>query len=41
MFDPKDKTFDFDGPEKIDASVLETFDYEYVGRESEVEIETE
>ena len=41
MYDPKDKTFAFDGPDKIDPSVLETFDYEYAGREADVEIETD
>ena len=38
MTEPKDKSFNFDGPEKIDASVLETFAYEYAGRDAEIEI---
>jgi len=41
MFEPLDKSLPFDGPEKIDASVLETFDYEYAGREIEVNISTD
>ena len=41
MFEPTDKSLPFDGPEKIDPSVLETFDYEYAGREVEVDISTD
>lgn len=41
MFEPKDKSFPFDGPEKIAPSVLETFDYEYAGKEIKVEITTD
>lgn len=32
MFEAHDKSLPFDGPEKIDAGLLETFDYEYPGR---------
>lgn len=35
------KTFSFDGTEKIDAGLLETFPYEYAGRAAEVVIECE
>lgn len=41
MIEAKDKTFPFEGPEAIDPSFLETFDYEYPGRDVEMEIETE
>lgn len=41
MIEPKDKTFPFEGPEAVDASLLETFAYEYAGRDVEMEIETE
>ena len=40
MFEAKDKKRPFKGPEAIDASELETFPYEYAGREIELLIET-
>lgn len=33
MIEAKDRTFPFDGPEKIDKAALDTFDYEYPGKE--------
>jgi 7-cyano-7-deazaguanine reductase len=41
MFEPSDKSLPFDGPETIDASQLETFDYDYSGKEAEIEIATD
>jgi 7-cyano-7-deazaguanine reductase len=41
MFEPHDKSIPFEGPEKIDADILETFDYEYAGKDAEIEIETD
>jgi len=41
MFEPLDKKMPFDGPEKIDAKALETFDYEYAGKDAEIEITTD
>jgi len=41
MAKPKDGTFPILGPEAIDPSLLETFDYEYPGQEVEVAIESE
>ncbi|MBM3325657.1 MAG: NADPH-dependent 7-cyano-7-deazaguanine reductase QueF [Calditrichaeota bacterium] len=37
-FQALDKKFPFQSPDAVDTSVLETFPYEYVGREIEVEI---
>jgi 7-cyano-7-deazaguanine reductase len=39
-FAPQDQSFAFDGPEKIDPSLLETFPYEYPYRQVELRIET-
>jgi 7-cyano-7-deazaguanine reductase len=36
-----DRSLPFDGPEKIDAAALETFPYEYAGRDAEIEISTD
>ena len=41
MFEPLGKKMPFDGPEKIDAKVIETFDYEYAGKDIEVDISTD
>jgi 7-cyano-7-deazaguanine reductase len=41
MIEPKGKSFPREGPEAVDSSLLETIDYEYPGRDVEVEIETE
>lgn len=38
---PLDKVFPIDGPEKIDPSLLDTFPYQYPGRDVELVIETE
>lgn len=40
-FKPLDKDFPFDGYEKIDVEVLETFNFEYAGRKTEIEIDTD
>lgn len=40
-FTPYDKSLPFDGYDKIDAKVLETFPFEYPGRETEIEISTD
>lgn len=37
----KGRRFDIYGPEKIDKDVLETFDYEYVGKPIEIVITTD
>jgi len=39
-FQPLDKSLPFVGPETIDAAALETFPYEYAGRDAEIEIDT-
>jgi len=41
MFEPLDKSMPFDGPEKIDAKALETFDYQCAGKDIEVDISTD
>jgi 7-cyano-7-deazaguanine reductase len=41
MFEPLDKKMPFEGPEKIDPGMLETFDYEYAGKDAEIEITTD
>jgi len=41
MFEPLDKKLPYDGPEKIDPTVLETFDYEYAGKDIEVNVSTD
>ncbi|MCX8036327.1 MAG: preQ(1) synthase [Candidatus Sumerlaeia bacterium] len=41
MFEPLDKKLPFDGPEKINPAELETFDYEYPGKDIEIEITTD
>ena len=41
MFEPMDRSMPFDGPEKIDPKILETFGYEYAEKDAEVEISTE
>lgn len=41
MVEAEGRTFMFDGVEKITPGVLETFPYEYVGREAEITISTE
>ncbi|MDR5695119.1 MAG: preQ(1) synthase [Armatimonadota bacterium] len=38
---PQERRYDIQGPETIDAGRLETFSYEYVGRDIVVEIETD
>ncbi|MDR7435495.1 MAG: preQ(1) synthase [Armatimonadota bacterium] len=38
---PQERRYDIQGPETIDAGRLETFPYEYVGRDIVVEIETD
>ena len=40
-FEPQDKSLSFESPEKIDAATLETFPYEYSGKEGEIEIATD
>ncbi|MBN1518179.1 NADPH-dependent 7-cyano-7-deazaguanine reductase QueF [Candidatus Sumerlaeota bacterium] len=40
-FEAQDKKLPFDGPDKIDVAVLETFDYEYAGKDAEIEIQTD
>ena len=41
MVKAEGKTYPFDDPSTIDASVLETFPYEYAGRDAIVEISTD
>ena len=41
MVQAEGKTFAFDGVEKIDASLLETFAYEYRARDAEIVLETD
>lgn len=41
MFEAQDKKIPFDGPDKIEAEALETFDYEYAGKDAEIEIVTD
>ncbi|MBM3333424.1 NADPH-dependent 7-cyano-7-deazaguanine reductase QueF [Candidatus Sumerlaeota bacterium] len=41
MFEPLDKKLPFDGTERIDATALETFDYEYAGKDIEVDVSTD
>jgi len=41
MFEPLDQKMPFEGPEKIDANALETFDYEYPGKDIEIDISTD
>lgn len=41
MPEPHGKIFPFDGPEKIDASLLDTFAYEYPERDVELIVETD
>ena len=38
---PGERRYDIQGPETIDAGRLETFPYEYIGRDIVVEIETD
>jgi len=38
---PGERRYDIQGPEAIDAGRLETFPYEYIGRDIVVEIETD
>ena len=40
-FEPSDKSLPFDGEDKLDVGVLETFPYEYAGKDAEIEIVTE
>ena len=40
-FEPMDKSLKFDGPDAIEADVLETFAYEYAGKDAELEIATD
>lgn len=41
MPEPLDRSLPFDGPEKIDTAVLDTFDYEYPGKEVLLTISTD
>lgn len=41
QFQPFDRRYDVQSPETIDASVLDTFPYEYPGREQRIHIETD
>jgi 7-cyano-7-deazaguanine reductase len=41
MVEAEGQRFDFDGPEAIRPELLETFEYEYPGREAEVDIITD
>jgi 7-cyano-7-deazaguanine reductase len=41
MVQPEGMTLAFDGPEKVRPNLLETFPYEYPGREAEVVISTD
>jgi len=41
VIEPHGKRFPFEGPEAIDASLLETFDYEYPGREVALDVSTD
>ncbi len=40
-FKGQDKTFDFDPPETVDTGLLETFEYEYKGKDISIENTTE
>lgn len=41
QFQPLDRRYDVQGLETVDASVLDTFSYEYPGRDQEIHIETD
>ena len=40
-FEAQDKKLEFDGPEMIRTDELQTFPYEYAGRDAEIEIVTD
>lgn len=41
MVEAKGRTWPFDGEDKIDPTLLETFPYEYAGRDAEVVVSTD
>jgi 7-cyano-7-deazaguanine reductase len=41
VVEAEDRTFPFDGLEKVDSGLLETFPYEYLDREGEIIISTD